>query len=87
MVDLGGQVLEAARQAGAEAIVAACPMCQSNLDTRQRLINKDRGTKYNLPVIYLTQLMALAFGYSAGKLGFKKSFVSPLPLLASKGLL
>ncbi|MDD3890471.1 MAG: CoB--CoM heterodisulfide reductase iron-sulfur subunit B family protein, partial [Syntrophomonadaceae bacterium] len=35
VIDLGGQILESARAAGADAIVVACPMCQTNLDTRQ----------------------------------------------------
>ena len=86
VVDLGGQVLEAARQAGADVIVAACPMCQANLDTRQEAIEKERGIKYNLPIVYYTQLMGLAFGYSAKKMGLNRLLTSPGNLLSSKGL-
>jgi heterodisulfide reductase subunit B len=86
VVDLGGQVLEAARQAGADVIVAACPMCQANLDTRQKAIEEERGVKYNLPIVYYTQLMGLAFGYPVNKLGFKRLLTSPSSLLSSKGL-
>lgn len=86
VVDLGGQVMESARRAGAEAIVVACPMCQTNLDTRQQAIEAERGIKYNLPIIYFTQLMGLAFGYKGSQLGLKKLLTSPLPLLRSKGL-
>ncbi|HEX7503701.1 MAG TPA: CoB--CoM heterodisulfide reductase iron-sulfur subunit B family protein [Syntrophales bacterium] len=81
VVDLGGQVLEAARQSGADAIVVACPMCQVNLDTRQRAIEEARGVRYNLPVIYFTQLMGLACGFSAGRMKLNRLLVSPLPLL------
>jgi len=87
VVDLGGQVLEAARQAGAEAVVVACPMCQTNLDTRQEAIEKARGVKYSLPIIYFTQLMGLAFGYSVSQLGLNKLLTSPLTLLKTKGLI
>jgi len=86
VIDLGGQVLEGARQAGAEAIVVACPMCQANLDTRQRQIEVERNTTYNLPVIYFTQLIALAYGHSIRQTDMKRLLVSPIPLLKGKGL-
>lgn len=86
VVDLGGQVLEAARQAGAEAIVVGCPMCQANLDTRQKAIEADRGKAYNLPIIYFTQLMGLAFGYSPGQMGLQRLLTSPSELLSSRNL-
>jgi len=86
VVDLGGQVLEAARQAGANAIVVACPMCQANLDTRQKTIEATRETSYNLPIIYFTQLMGLALGISATHLGLNRLLTSPSPLLKSRNL-
>ncbi|MEQ8201668.1 MAG: CoB--CoM heterodisulfide reductase iron-sulfur subunit B family protein [Syntrophomonadaceae bacterium] len=85
VIDLGGQVLEAAKQAGAQALVVACPMCQTNLDTRQKAIEKERGKKYELPIIYFTQLMGLAFGFSARQMGMRKLLVKPDQLLASHG--
>ena len=81
VVDLGGQVLEAARQAGAQAIVVACPMCQANLDTRQRAIEADRGIAYNLPIIYFTQLLGLGLGFSAKEMGLNRLLTSPANLL------
>lgn len=86
VVDLGGQVLEAARQAGADALVVACPMCQVNLDTRQQAIEEARGVRYNLPVIYFTQLMGMAYGFSLRQMGLDRMLVSPLPLLRRAGL-
>jgi heterodisulfide reductase subunit B len=83
---LGGQVLESARQAGADAIVVACPMCQLNLDARQQEIDEDRGSRYNLPVIYFTQLMGIACGFSTGEMRLGRILVSPLPLLRRAGL-
>jgi len=87
VIDLGGQILESAYQAGAEVIVVACPMCQSNLDSRQKAIESDRGHRYNLPVIYFTQLMGLALGYSPKQVGLQKLLTSPFPILRSKGLI
>jgi heterodisulfide reductase subunit B2 len=86
VIDLGGQVLESARQAGADAIVVACPMCQLNLDARQQEIDEDRGSRYNLPVIYFTQLMGIACGFSTGEMRLGRMLVSPLPLLRRAGL-
>jgi len=86
VVDLGNQVLESALKEGAEALVVACPMCQTNLDGRQLTIEAELGIKYNLPIIYFTQLMGLAFGYKASRLGLKKLLISPFPLLRNKGL-
>jgi heterodisulfide reductase subunit B len=86
VIDLAGQVLEAARQAGAQAIVVACPMCQANLDTRQKNIEEERGIIYGLPIIYFTQLIALTFGHSRREAGLRRLLVSPLPLLSRSGL-
>ena len=84
---LSGDLLEAAREAGAECLVTDCPMCQSNLDTRQAEIEARRHTQYNLPVFYLTELMALAFGDPRVARWWKRHFVDPTPLLSSKDLL
>jgi heterodisulfide reductase subunit B len=86
VVDLGGQVLEAARYAGAEAIVVACPMCQLNLDSRQGVAKDDQAFAAPLPIIYFTQLIALAYGFSVSRSGFKRLLVDPLSLLKRKGL-
>jgi len=84
VVDLGGQVLEAARQRGAHAIVVACPMCQANLDTRQRAIEADRGIAYDLPIIYFTQLLGLGLGFSAKQMGLNRLLTSPAKLLSGQ---
>jgi heterodisulfide reductase subunit B len=50
---------------GGRIVATACPMCQMNLEVYQRKINKARGTNYDIPVVFITQLMALAFGLDA----------------------
>ncbi len=87
VMDLSSRILESAHQSGAEAIVVACPLCQANLDTRQKAISEKQGIKYNLPVIYFTQLMGLAYGDKSSSLGFRRLFISPFKLLKSKGLI
>lgn len=76
-----------AKQAGAECIVTACPMCFTNLDMRQREIGKKDNTAYDLPVFYLTELLGLALGFEYGELGINRHFIGTLPLLRHKGLL
>jgi len=55
-------VLMRAKKSGADAVVCACPLCQANLDMRQAEIEKKYGEKFNLPVFYITELMAFAMG-------------------------
>ena len=52
---LVNEIIEGARKAGAKGIVTACPLCQSNLETRQK------GSKA-MPVFYFTELLGLAMG-------------------------
>ena len=84
---LSGDLFEAAEEAGAECLVTDCPMCQSNLDTQEAEIETERGKSYGLPVFYVTELMALAFGDAETRRWWKKHFVDPVPLLRDKDLL
>jgi len=84
---LSGDLFEAAAEAGAECLVTDCPLCQSNLDTREAQIEADRGRRYDLPVFYVTELMALAFGDPRTERWWKRHFVDPVPLLRRKNLL
>lgn len=79
---LVGKLHEMAREAGAEAIVTACPMCFTNIDMRQ-----DVAKRIRLPVFYFTELMALAMGMEEVKGWFQKHLTSPFPLLQRLNLL
>jgi heterodisulfide reductase subunit B len=80
------KLFDGALRAGAEAIVVACPLCQSNLDSRQEEISREAGKRYNLPVFYFTELIGLAMGHGDAGKWFKRHFVNPAKLLAAKGL-
>ena len=56
------EIVEGAAAGGAQIISTACPMCQMNLEIYQQRINKITGANLNMPVVFVTQLMALAFG-------------------------
>ncbi|MGA9349519.1 MAG: CoB--CoM heterodisulfide reductase iron-sulfur subunit B family protein [Anaerolineae bacterium] len=84
-VDLTGKVLLAAKEAGADCVALACPMCHVALDAYQSRVEKALGTRLDLPILYFTQLMALALGVERHRLGFKRHMVSPAPLLERLG--
>ncbi len=73
---LSGNILEDAADRGAEALIVACPMCQSNLDMRRGAINKVIERPSDIPVIYITQAIGLALGIDAEELGLKRHFVT-----------
>ncbi|MDP2940869.1 MAG: CoB--CoM heterodisulfide reductase iron-sulfur subunit B family protein [Candidatus Omnitrophota bacterium] len=87
VLKLSNDILQMAYDEGARAIVVACPLCQSNLDLRQGMINKKYKKNFNMPVFYFTQLLGLALGIDPQKLGLEKHIVNPLPLLKEKGIL
>jgi heterodisulfide reductase subunit B len=66
---------------GADAIVVACPLCHVNLDARQKQIEEEFKETFQLPIIYFTQLMGIAFGLTTEALGLDKHFVDPIPVL------
>jgi heterodisulfide reductase subunit B len=73
---LSGNILKDAADRGAEALIVACPMCQSNLDMRRGAINKTLDAPIDIPVIYITQAIGLALGIGAKELGLKRHFVT-----------
>jgi heterodisulfide reductase subunit B len=81
------KLYDKALEAGAEAIAVACPLCQSNLDSRQEEISREAGKKYDLPILYFTELVGLSLGHPDAGKWFKKHFVDPTKLLVSKGLI
>jgi heterodisulfide reductase subunit B len=87
VVELSGRLVREAAFRGADAIVVACQLCHTNLDMRQAQVARDDGSRYELPVVYFTQLMGLAFGFAPADLGLNHHLVDPRPLLARKGLL
>ena len=87
VLKLSRKLLDMALLVEADAMVTLCPMCQANLDTRQADISKETGKLYELPIIYLTELIGVAFGNPNTGAWFEKHMVSPRGLLAAKGLL
>ncbi len=78
---LSGKILEQALATGAEAVVVCCPLCHVNLDLKQAQINRFLGTDYKVPILYLSQVLGLAFGMSAADVMLNKNIVDPEPVV------
>ncbi len=74
---LVGKIVGCALEAGAEAIITACPMCQINLDMRQ----PGNENPPPVPIFYFSELTALAFGSLHIKDWLGKHMVDPSSLL------
>lgn len=86
VITLAGAVLENAVSCGAQAVVTACPMCHTNLDMRQRAIERALGRRLNLPIYYLSEVVAWSLGVPREALALEKHLVStpePGALLAA----
>ena len=58
-----------ASENGAEVMVTPCPLCHLNLDVKQKAAAKHVNEDLNMPILHLPQLIGLAFGIDAKKLG------------------
>jgi len=74
---LTGRILGAAAEAGAEAVVVACPMCHANLDMRQGDAAADAGLgrDFRMPILYLAQALGLALGLTPEEVSLGTHFV------------
>lgn len=61
--------LTSAMKAGAEAVILNCPACYQQFDNNQKKAEKIDGKTFGLPVLYVTELLALAFGEDHKSLG------------------
>ncbi len=81
-LELINKLLRNAQENGAQCLVTPCPLCQINLDAYQSVVNSRFGTKYNLPVLFVTQLIGVALGIPADELALSRNIVSPMRVLA-----
>ncbi len=83
VIKLSGNLVREARKAGADVIAVACPLCHMNLDARQFQMEVDEP----MPILFFTQLMALALGLPEKEAVLHKNLVDPRPLLKEKGII
>jgi heterodisulfide reductase subunit B len=80
-------ILDMALRMQADAIVVSCPLCAHNLGQKQPEIAKKYTNFTGMPVIYFTQLMAVAVGVSRELCRFDLNFGEAEVMLENKGLL
>lgn len=75
-----GQKLKAIQEQGFGALVDVCPWCHRMFDSKQVKAGETVAAKLDVPVLYLTQLIGLAFGVKRDKLGLELN-LSPVDKL------
>ncbi len=84
-LELARDLLIMAKESGADCMVVTCPMCHLQLDAKQKAVEKKYNIKLDMPIIYFTQLMGLAMGFSPDELGMGKHLVSCDKFIAKIG--
>ena len=87
VAEIAYDILRRAQNEGAEVIATSCPLCAFNLDDRQEEVMQRHPDFAAMPVVYFTQLMAVAFGLDEDRARFDLNHIDPRPLLEEKNLL
>jgi heterodisulfide reductase subunit B len=87
VIRLCADILQMAKQNGADVLAVACPLCQANLDMYQAEAEKLLGERFSIPVLYFVQLMGLAMDLDPKRVCLGKLIVDPLPILTKKGFI
>lgn len=64
-----------------DVMVSVCPACCMQYDRKERLLSRKTGKELDIPILYLPELMAIAFGVEPVKLGLNNRSVRPKKLL------
>lgn len=64
-----------------DALVAVCPACVSQYDRKERILSRKVEGDLDIPVLYLPELMAVAFGIDIDKLDLTRRSVKPTKLI------
>jgi heterodisulfide reductase subunit B len=80
--ECSARILEVAAKCGAEMLVVSCPLCQYNLDHAQRVVEVGSARQTRVPVLYFSQLLAIALGCDEACLHLDGHAVDPRPRLA-----
>ncbi|MGB2764708.1 MAG: CoB--CoM heterodisulfide reductase iron-sulfur subunit B family protein [Candidatus Aminicenantaceae bacterium] len=81
------QILTSAQSQGADVVAVSCPLCAFNLDHRQKETVKKYPEFKNIPILYFSQILAIALSCPEESLRFDLHFVDPKPILKEKGLI
>jgi heterodisulfide reductase subunit B len=79
-------LLTTAEACGADVIATECPTCHTGLEMHQVRAEKVFGRKTTVKILYFTQLLGMALGLSARKVGVHENFSDSSDLLRARGL-
>ena len=63
--------MDAVKKAGADCLVVNCPACFQQFDGKQRDLSKKFEEEFKIPILYISELIALGMGIPADELGTK----------------
>jgi len=72
---MSGQHIKEAQDEGADVMVTPCPLCHTMLDAYQPRAARELGTRLNLPILHLPQMIGLAIGLSPDELMMERHLV------------
>ncbi len=85
--DIAREKLDHLLDAKVDAILNVCSFCHLQYEVSQVQLNKELGeNKYQIPVLYYTQLLGLAMEIDPVELGLDKHMISTKPVLEKLGL-
>jgi len=84
VIKLTKKILENAQENEADIIITSCPLCAFNLDSRQELLRELNPEFKPIPVLYFTQLLAIALGVEMDEADFSNNKVDAMNLLNEK---
>jgi heterodisulfide reductase subunit B len=80
--DIAREKLDHMLDVDVDIIVNVCSFCHLQYEVSQAQLNKELGEKkYQIPVIYYTQLLGLSMGLEPEELGLTKHVISTQPLI------
>ncbi len=74
-------IINSSRSRGADVIALDCPLCEYNMDYRQKETEKKYTDFFPMPILYYTQLIALALGVEGDNYKFDRHYVDPTKIL------
>jgi heterodisulfide reductase subunit B len=75
------KILDGMKKHNPDSMALLCPFCSIMFDEYQPSIGENNGVEYDIPALFYTQLLGLAFGYDAKTLGINKNNVKAKKLL------
>jgi heterodisulfide reductase subunit B len=84
-LNVSAVIIENARKTGADALVLSCPLCEFNVGkTQGKLLDTGKISKA-MPVLYFTQLLAVALGLSDEACRFDLNNKTAVDFMESRG--